>query len=290
MENCPNFLNQELRNKNQGIHFPRFLLPASCVLLNSLFTLMFTFIIPIFIPAYAAANSADTSFGIANYLPITDTNVQDGDIVSFSPTGYYLSKSAYDTQIVGIVSNNPAISLEIFGSKKSYPVVSTGNTFVNVTTINGTIKKGDPITTSTIPGKGMKATKTGYIVGAAVENYSSINTKAVKKLGVTLNVHFYLAKNSPINNSIFKVADLSALAAYDEPIKAFKYFVAALTVVISFIFGFFSFAWTATKGLEALGRNPLASRMIQIGILLNTIVAIIIVLSGLIVAFFVIRL
>ena len=282
MENCPKFQNDVLRITNKGYFI------AKLAFISIFFILLFPRILatPIFA---ATVNTGDTSFGIANYLPVVDQNVEDGDIVSFSPAGYFLSKSPYDTQIIGIVTSNPAVSLEILGSKKSYPVVATGNTFVNVTTTNGNIKKGDSITTSTIPGKGMKATKTGYIVGVAVEDYSSTNTKAVKKLGVTLNVHFYLSPNTA-NNSIFNVVDLSALATYDEPIKAFKYFVASLTVVLSFVFGFFSFARTATKGLEALGRNPLASRIIQFGILLNTIVAIIIILSGLIVAFFVIRL
>lgn len=237
-----------------------------------------------------AATSVDTSFGIANYLPISDQNVSDGDIVSFSPqNGYFLSKTPYDISMVGVVTSNPAISLEIIGGAKSYPVVSTGNASVNAITINGNIKKGDPITTSQIPGKAMKATKTGYIIGAALEDYSNNNTRESKMIAITLNVHYYSAKSSTAS-SIFDVLNLSSLATYEEPIQAFKYFVAAVTVVLSFVFGFFSFARTANKGLEALGRNPLASRRIELGILLNIIVAIVIVLSGLAVAFIVIRL
>ncbi|HSW97503.1 MAG TPA: hypothetical protein VLF89_06790, partial [Candidatus Saccharimonadales bacterium] len=229
----------------------------------------------------AADTSVDTSFGIANYLPITDKKVADGDIVSFSPqNGYFLSKAPYDISMVGVVTNNPAISLEVVGGAKSYPVVSTGNAAVNVTTINGDIKKGDPLTTSQIPGKAMKATKTGYIIGAALENYSNSNTHAVKALAITLNVHYYAAKNSA-SSSIFDVLNLSTIATYEEPIQAFKYFIAAVTVILSFVFGIFSFARTANKGLEVLGRNPLAGRRIELGILLNIIVAIIIVLSGL---------
>lgn len=242
---------------------------------------------------FAAAStdsSVDTSFGIANYLPISDKNVSDGDIVSFSPqNGYFLSKTQYDISMIGVVANNPAISLEVIGGQKSSPVVSAGNTVINVTTINGNIKKGDPITTSQIPGKGMKATKTGYVTGIALEGYSNSDTHAVKQLAVTLNVHYYSTK-APLTNSLLDVFNLSTLAAYEEPIQAFKYFVAAVTVILSFVFGFFSFARTANKGLEALGRNPLASRRIELGILLNIIVAIVIVLSGLVVAFIVIRL
>ncbi len=254
------------------------------------------FLFPVFLfsfssQQFAAANAIDnTSFGIANYLPIPDKDVADGDIISFAPdNGYFLSKMPYDIAIVGVVTNNPAISLEVLGGQPSYPVISTGNAFINVTTINGDIKKGDPITTSQLPGIGMKATQTGYIIGAALEDYTNTNIHMIKKIAVTLNVHYYVSKTS-VNQSLFDVLNLSAFATYEEPIQAFKYFIAALILILSFVFGFFSFARTANKGLEALGRNPLASKMIELGILLNIIIAIIIILSGLFVAFIVIRL
>lgn len=237
-----------------------------------------------------AADTSDTSFGIANYLPMKEKNVADGDVVSFSPSsGYFLSNKAYDNAIVGVVTTSPAIALEATGGQQAYPVVSTGNAYVNVTTTNGNIKKGDPITTSTIAGKGMRAVNTGYIVGVALEDYTNTDTHAIKKIALTLNVHYYVSKYAA-GTSIFDIVNLSTLATYDEPIKAFKYFVAALTVVLSFVFGFFSFGRTANKGLEALGRNPLASRMIQLGIVLNVVIAVIIIISGLIVAFVVVRL
>lgn len=234
-------------------------------------------------------SSIDTSFGIANYLPITNSVVNDGDLVSFSRTGYFLSKIPYDPFVVGVVTDNPAVSLQMNATTKTYPVATTGNAFVNVTTLNGNIKKGDPITSSTIPGVGMKATNTGYIIGTSSENYSSSNTKAVKKISFVLNVHYYISR-STFQIGIFDVFNLSALATYEEPIQAFKYFITALIVILSFTFAFFSFARTANKGLEAIGRNPLASRMIQIGILINILIAIAIILVGLFVAYIVIRL
>lgn len=233
---------------------------------------------------------ADDFFvGIANYFPIIDSKVEDGDIVSFSPKGYYLSRTEYDSLIVGVVTNKPAISLEVSGPKKTYPVVSTGNSFVNVTTINGNITKSDPITTSKIPGAGMKATKSGYIIGAALESYASNNKRAVKKIPVNLSVHYFVAQQT-LRFGLLDVLNLSTLATYEEPIRAFKYFVAAFTVVLSFIFAFLSFARTANKGLEALGRNPLASRVIQVGIFFNIAASIAIVFAGLVVAFIMIRL
>lgn len=235
------------------------------------------------------ANNTDVSLGVANYLMIQDKNVKDGDIVSFSPKGYFLSKSDYDASMVGVVAQNPAISLEFTDAPGGYPVVSSGNAYVNVTTQNGSIKKGDPITSSKIPGVGMRAARTGYIIGAALENYSNTDKTKISKIPIVLNVHYFVS-NSAIQLGLFDIFSLSTLATYEEPIKAFKYFIAALTLVLSFVFGFFSFARTANKGLEALGRNPLASRTIQVGIFINISIAIVIVLAGLIVSFIVVRL
>lgn len=254
----------------------------------SVISLVCLFAVGFICPQNAHA-AGDTSFGIANYLPVTDKTVFDGAIISFSPKGYFLSKTEYDSLIVGVVTANPAVSLEITGGQKTYPVVSTGDTGVRVSTSNGKIHKGDPITTSSTPGVGMKATRTGYIIGAALDDYTSSNTKTIGKIPVTINIHYYVAKSS-VNIGLFDVLNLSTLATYEEPIQAFRYFVAALVLILSFVFAFFSFARTANKGLEAIGRNPLAGRMIQAGILMNIAIAIAIVVAGLIIAFIVIRL
>jgi hypothetical protein len=74
---------------------------------------------------------------------------------------------------------------------------------------------------------------------------------------------------------------LSALAAYDEPLKVFKYVISSIIIIASFAFGFIIFSRVINTGIEALGRNPLAGRMIQLSILFNVILVIIIIMSGL---------
>lgn len=251
-----------------------------------LFFSVFSFLFHLGSNAYAADNQ---SFGIANYLPISDTNVKDGDIVSFSPKGYFLSKTEYDAFAVGVVTFHPAISIEVKGDTTTYAVVSTGDTSINISLANGPIKKGDPITTSKIRGAGMKSTKFGYIIGVALDNFSSTNKKEIKKIPVRLNLHYYITQ-SAVNSGFMDVFNLSALATYQEPLKAFQYVVAAVVVIISLLMSFFLFARTANKGIEALGRNPLASKTIQTGILLNVSIAITIVVAGLIIGFIVLRL
>ncbi len=240
-----------------------------------------------------AQSQNDVSLGIANYYQITDKDVKDGNIVSSSPQGYYLSKLPYDPTMVGVVTTNPAVALNLENSSsKSYPVVANGNVQVLVSTINGDIKKGDPITTSTIPGVGMKATKTGYALGIALDPYSSKDTKALGKINISMNLHYSFAKITSDNTkaNLLDIANLSVLATYESPLSVFKYVVAAFVIMLSFILGFVSFGRVARSGIEALGRNPLAGRMIQFGIFLNVLITIAIIVSGIAIAYFVLRL
>ncbi|MGI5826506.1 MAG: hypothetical protein ACOX50_03780 [Patescibacteria group bacterium] len=85
------------------------------------------------------------------------------------------------------------------------------------------------------------------------------------------------------------ILKLSSLATYEEPRTVFKYVMAALVVVLSFVLGFLSFGRVASRGIEALGRNLLAGKMIQFGIIVNVAITIAIVASGLGVALFILR-
>lgn len=237
------------------------------------------------LPSYAVG----TSFGLAQMLPISDKNVVNGSIVSLTPSGYRLSRKQYDPLSFGVVTTHPAISLQLPNNGDTYPVVATGDTLVQVSTINGDIKKDDPITTSQIAGVGMRASQTGYIIGVSLDNFSSANSKVIKLISVRLNFHYNLTQSS-IKTGFFDVLNASTFATYQEPIKAFQYVVSAVVVILSFIMSFFLFARTANKGIEALGRNPLASKMIQVGIFLNVSIAISIVAAGIIVAFIVLKL
>lgn len=236
------------------------------------------------------AQEADTSsLGIAHYFKVEDEQVEDGSIISFTPKGYFLTIKEYDPTITGVVTNTPALELNLEETEeKTYPVVSSGNVEVRVSAEGGEIKKGDLITSSTNPGVGIKATKSGFVLGVAQEDFS---LKETGKIAVSLNIHFfYSTQDSPIKKSLKDILSLSALAAIESPSAVFKYLVAAVVVVTSFAVGFFTFARVAKNGVEALGRNPLAGKIIQLGIFFNVLITISIVLSGLVVAYLIIRL
>ncbi|MBI4079194.1 MAG: hypothetical protein HY429_02760 [Candidatus Levybacteria bacterium] len=228
----------------------------------------------------------DASLGVANYYPIEDKNVVEGSIISFTGSSYILSKTAYDPLMIGIVADNPAISINPSAtiSANAKPVVSTGTTYVGVSTVNGAIKKGDPLTSSQKPGVAMKADKSGYVLGSALEDFDAQSQDDIGKIAVTLNVHYFASqittKPKNIFDAVTNVLRLSEVATYESPVTAFKYLVSGIVIILSFIIGFISFGRVANTGVEALGRNPLAGKIIQFGIFLNVLITIGIVLAG----------
>jgi hypothetical protein len=243
-------------------------------------------LVPVFFQVLAATD--DVSLGIANYFTIQG-NVKDGDIVTFTNKGYFPSKASYDPSVIGVVTSNPAVSLSIQGSgKNSYPVSSAGNVEVNVSNVNGNIKKGDLITTSDINGVGMRATKTGYVIGTAMSDFVGEKNE-VGQINVALNLH-YAYSGSKAVSSLKDILNLSLLATYESPSAVFKYVVAGIVIILSALLGFLSFGRTANTGVEALGRNPLAGKMIQLGIIINVVVTVAIIGAGMLIAIFIIRL
>lgn len=237
----------------------------------------------LFFSCNSAANAqavSDTSFGVASKIQLDNKIATDGAIISYDQKGYRLSRGSYDPAVVGVITEKPAVVFIVEG-EGNFSMVSAGIAYVNVSTKNGQIKKGDPITTSDEPGVGMKATQSGFILGSALEDYDG---QELGKITVFLNIHFsnFQAKFA---RGLLDAFNLSAIATFEQPTVVFRYFVAAILVILSFIVGFVSFGRIASKGVEAIGRNPLASRMIQIGILLNVLITIVIIGSGLLMAY-----
>lgn len=259
---------------------------------------IFLILVSLFVPGFAYAQDAPNpvqgpidSLGIAMYIPIKDDKVTDGDLISFGTTGYFRTNTAYDQNVVGVVTSSPAVAITSGSDDgKTYAVVPSGNTFVHVSSLGGTIKKGDLLTSSETPGVAIKATRGGFVIGNALEDYSVADPKTVGKIAVNLNVHYFYNTKEGLQRALSDMLNLSALAMTEQPSVMFRYIAAAIVMVSSIIAAFFTFARIAKNGIEALGRNPLAGRLIQIGIIFNVIICIIIVLTGAGVAYLIIRL
>lgn len=228
------------------------------------------------------------TLGIARLIVVVDKNAKDGSIVSSAEgeKGAKLTDVAYDPQVIGIVSRDAAILIET--ENGGVPVISSGSVYVLVSAKNGAIKKGDLLASSTIPGVAVKADKDGYVIGTALEN-ADPDPKVVDKIAADINLHYFNSKPT-FPGSLSDIFKLVLLPTRDGPTAIFKYIVAAAVLIASIVLGFMSFGRTAAKGVEALGRNPAASKIIHLGIIFNVAIVVVIVAAGLLVAFLILRL
>ncbi|MDO8583143.1 MAG: site-specific integrase [bacterium] len=129
---------------------------------------------------------------IAEYYGSKDITIEAGDIViadsgakavgANSKAYVKKSDSSYQGSVIGIVSTNPydAFGRDFDKSEYSFPVALAGRVPLKISLENGPIKAGDLLTSSSIPGVAMRSTKTGLIVGKALEDLNSIDeSKAI---------------------------------------------------------------------------------------------------------------
>lgn len=245
-------------------------------------------LILLILPFFVGAQQFST--GIARYANVEGGNPQDGDLITATSTGFALARSPYDAKVQGVIVDNPAIYFQSSDDAgKKYTYLSEGDVIVRVSTVNGDIKRGDVLTTSEKPGIAMKAAKSGYIVGTAQQDYSSASPDRIGKIKMAFGVR-YVAAREGLSTSLFDIFNLSALATYEQPLTVFKYVLAGIVAVISLCFGFLYFGRIAAMGIEALGRNPLASRMIQFGIFLNVVLTAMIIGGGIFISILILRL
>lgn len=231
----------------------------------------------------AYAQSSNSSSGIAVYIGILNKSVVEGDIITLSKKGYVLSSVPYDPNLFGVVVRDPAIAFES-SQPNSHPVVSEGKVFMRVSTVNGKIKKGDLITSSTIPGVGQKATESGFIVATALEDYSANSSKDIGRILVVLSVGHGTVSTDTRGN-LLKSFEFVLKAPYMSPMSVLRYVFAAVMVIVSFLIAVGYFGRISSLGIEALGRNPLAGRIILFSIVLHIILAFTIIAVGIAVAY-----
>lgn len=251
-------------------------------------------------PKQTTAQTADQvvdgqfSLGIAHYIAVEDT-APAGTIISQFKNKYSISSESYDKGMIGVVVGAPpAVAFVPEDSISTVPMITEGVVPVLVNGSNGSIQPGDKITSSATPGQGMKANQTGFILGIAQSSFDPANPEQTDLVMTMLDVKFAFIEDSPDSEKIGKrlldVLSLSSIAAIQEPLEVFKYVVAGISVLSGIAITGFTFLQSARRGLEALGRNPLASKPITVGILINVTVSFLIIASSVAVAYLVITL
>jgi len=219
---------------------------------------------------------------IARNFEIADSGIKIGDIVSQTKEGVFRSSVSYDENIIGVVGENPIL---VFGKSTTttLPVVLLGETLVRVSNINGEISKGDFITSSKNPGIGQKVNQSGFIIGRALEDFNG-EEGLIK---VEINTQYqYASAGTSVSSILGKI--WTQFGRPENFPEVLKYIFALILGGSSFFVGFFSFVSALRKGIEAMGRNPLAKKNIQFAMVLNLIGILVLTLAGLGLALFVI--
>ncbi len=244
---------------------------------------LFLNLIFLFVLSTASVRAQITSSGIAVSAPIA-SDINDGAIVCSGDNNIYsLCKREYDSNMFGVVSQNSQISLLSIKSGTK-PVISTGNSLVIVTSSNGVIKKGDYLTSTRDGGPAQLAKKSGYVLGIALEDYLDTNPQNKGTILVAISVRPVVLTNGASNNLLQLIKD-GISGAFESPLAALRYIVAGILVTTSFFFGFLYFGKIAKSGVESIGRNPLAGKRIQFGILINSLISLAIMGVGLVIAY-----
>jgi hypothetical protein len=135
----------------------------------------------------------DSGVDLAETYYTHDDTIGAGDVVSVDPSlyaGVAKSTHAYDTKALGIVSTLPGITLggDGNGPGRAVPIALSGRVPVKVSTESGVIEAGDYLTSASIPGYAMKATKAGNIIAQALTSSASSTNGTV--LAFIKNTYF----------------------------------------------------------------------------------------------------
>ena len=158
-------------------------------------------------------------------------NVEPGDVLvidSGSDRTVRKSQGAYDHSLIGVVSTSPGLLLGIDGANvalggeaneyaakadpKKPAVALSGKIPVKVV---GPVKSGDYLTSSSIPGVAMKATKAGPVIGQALEDY---NGEGIGKVLTFARLGYF--NGTSIGDFVSKDAVLGATSNFSQMVLA----------------------------------------------------------------------
>ncbi len=217
-----------------------------------------------FVPSTFATTSVSVS------IPIDDPDATAGHIVTLRNGVYILSFSAREPGVFGVITDDPIISINDRSLTNFKYVVTSGEVKVKVSGINGNIEEGDYLSASNLAGIGQKASGSGPVIGVALEDYAPTDPNAVNEISAFLNITSAFVGERQEQDLIGLLRG-GLQVPFVTPLTSFRYILAALIAMVSFFIGFSSFGRISINGIEALGRNPLASRLIKSAIVLNFI-------------------
>ncbi|MFH0936717.1 MAG: hypothetical protein V1808_00265 [Candidatus Daviesbacteria bacterium] len=278
---------------------------------KNLLFLTFLLILQLFLPSSILAQtpmsvSGGTGLEVTAVYSVADSKTEDGDIVIMTDKGVTRASQSFSPLLFGILQPKALLVYRESDTTKQ-PVTRSGVAEVNVTTYNGPIKPGDFITSSQIPGKGQKATYSGYVIGVALtslnegegQKFDYVNAQNPKlnkqvllgKVKVALKFEYAEIAGGRFSKLLGPLSAIFSATVQDPDrfIIVVKYFIAGIVVFLGFVISFFASTRTLPKAAEAVGRNPLAKGSIYFTVALAIAFSVVILGIAMVAAIIIVR-
>jgi hypothetical protein len=220
-------------------------------------------------------------------------------VKSDAPRVVQLATAESAARAVGVVSDDPLLALSSGTSEVQITV--NGTAVALVSNINGDVKAGDRIAPSPIAGVGMKATSDGQIVGTALSDFvadtaasqditdqsGARHTVRIGKIPINVGVAYFVPEaNTFVPPFLQRLADNIAGKQVSLIRIIFAVLVTLLAVGVIFVLVYSS----VRSGIVAIGRNPLASGAVQLGLSKVALIAFVILAFVVMVDYLILRL
>lgn len=242
---------------------------------TTLYIVLFLFQLGLTInPVLAQISSSSVAYEID--IP---TDTPDGTLICSYQNDYRPCSASYDSGIVGVITRSPSAAFinQAVTDEERVLIATAGQTLIRVNNSSGAISVGDLITSSTSPGVASLAIQNGSVVGRALEAYDSSDEGVIL---ADIYIHYTLAFTDDRNN-LLEILRQGISAPVITPLAVLRYMFAGLVLIAAFVMSFMYFGRISRSSIEAIGRNPLGTRFIQLNLILNLILMFLFVGAGL---------
>lgn len=173
-----------------------------------------------------------TNIAYPIHLNAPEQEIRGGSIVSLKDTGYKLTDVENDEDMIGVISDEPGVFYQGDVADQNAYLVNGGTTYILVNNTNGSIVKGDHITSSESPGVGVKAIRSGKVIGRALESYDGAGIGKI---------------SANIKAEIFEIrSDRASLITSLTPVSPVWWYVLTVVMLISSVVSGF-ILWRKTR-------------------------------------------
>lgn len=206
--------------------------------------------------------------------------------------------------LTGVVAN-PEESFVSYSSKNSgsVDVATSGAVIVNVSTINGDIKAGDPLTSSPISGFVMKASNSGKVMGRALADFSrstngaqirtvnDVNNQATEvgigQVAATVEVSDWTGPTGVQNVFVENLRSIGGQVV-GKQVSASSAVIAAMVLAVGILVSGIVLFSSVSASMHSLGRNPLSHKIIRRSLTQVIMIVVLLLSVSVVVAYFII--